>query len=167
MSHVLLHVCACSVMTSVLFVFVFTHALSCILCFYNCTFLFLSIHSSVWYPLFAGHCLYFLITYSSSYYEAFWCYYWLFYSDANQMLNSTLMHVTVTVYLYARKQALSLAVRQKIRSFPSSQLSSHNKSWRFFFPKSWKLENDPRIVPQVFPFLVQTVFLVCLSILLT
>ncbi len=40
-SHVFLYVCACSVTNSVLFVFVFTYALSCILYSFNCTILFL------------------------------------------------------------------------------------------------------------------------------
>ncbi len=48
-------VCACSVTTSFLFVFVFTYALSCILYVLNCTILFPSMHSSVWYSLFTGH----------------------------------------------------------------------------------------------------------------
>ena len=42
-------VCACSVTSSVLFVFVFTYALSCILYFFNCTILFPSIHSFIYW----------------------------------------------------------------------------------------------------------------------
>ncbi len=57
----ILCVCACSVITSVLFVFL----LSYILYSFNYTILFL-LYSSVWYSLFTGHRLCFLIKYSSA-----------------------------------------------------------------------------------------------------